>query len=57
MHPRHLKVHPTIYALALLLSAATAAAQRPPQLRPVQIDSGKLLGVLTPDQKVGGCPR
>jgi para-nitrobenzyl esterase len=41
-----------ICTLALILSAATAAAQKPPQLRPIQIASGKLLGVLTPDQKV-----
>jgi para-nitrobenzyl esterase len=52
MHPRRLKVHPTIYALALLLCAATASAQKPPQARPVQIENGKLLGVLTADQKV-----
>ncbi len=56
MHPRRLKVHPTIYTLAIVLTAAAAgdvaAAQRPLQLRPIQIDSGKLLGVFTPDQKV-----
>ena len=52
MHPRRLKVHPTICTLALLLSAAAASAQKPPQARPVQIENGKLLGVLTPDQKV-----
>ena len=52
MHPRRLKVHPTIYTLALLLFAAAASAQKPPQARPVQIENGKLLGVLTADQKV-----
>ena len=52
MHPRRLKVHPTICTLALLLSAAAASAQKPPQARPVQIENGKLLGVLTSDQKV-----
>jgi para-nitrobenzyl esterase len=32
--------------------ALSAMAQRPTPLRPVQIDSGRILGVLTPDQKV-----
>jgi para-nitrobenzyl esterase len=48
MHLRRLK----LYAIALILSAAAAFAQKPLQLRPVQIDNGKLLGVLTADQKV-----
>ena len=39
---------------ALLLFAATAliTAQKPLEVRPIQIENGKLLGVLTPDQKV-----
>jgi para-nitrobenzyl esterase len=35
-----------------MLLAASAAAQKPAALRPIQIENGKLLGVLTPDQKV-----
>jgi para-nitrobenzyl esterase len=39
--------------LAILLSAAASVlAQKNPELRPIQIESGKLLGILTPDQKV-----
>jgi para-nitrobenzyl esterase len=37
--------------LALLI-CTTLSAQPPPVARPIQIESGKLLGVLTPDQKV-----
>ena len=49
MHSRQQK----LYTLILILFAAAAStAQKPIQLRPVQIDSGKLLGVLTADQKV-----
>jgi para-nitrobenzyl esterase len=49
MHSRQLK----LYSLALILSAATIiTAQKPIQPRPVQIDSGKLLGVATADGKV-----
>jgi para-nitrobenzyl esterase len=39
-----------LYALTFL--AASASAQKPAASRPIQIDSGKLLGVLTADQKV-----
>jgi para-nitrobenzyl esterase len=53
MHPRRLK-YTALYTLAVFLmaAAATASAQKPLQIRPVQIDSGKLQGVLTADQKV-----
>ena len=53
MHPRRLKVHPTICTLAILLCRRRSRrrAEAAPA-RPVQIDNGKLLGVLTPDQKV-----
>jgi para-nitrobenzyl esterase len=37
---------------ALAILTASAAAQKPIPPRPIQIESGKLLGVLTPDQKV-----
>ena len=40
-----------LIALSTLLCAALAAAQSP-TLRPIQIENGKLLGVLTPDQKI-----
>ena len=54
MHPRRRMDRTALYTLAISLcaAAATTIAQKPIQLRPVQIDSGKLLGVLTPDQKV-----
>jgi para-nitrobenzyl esterase len=53
MHPHPFKIGPAIYTLTLLLCAATvASAQKPPQVRPVQIENGKLQGVLTADQKV-----
>ena len=56
MHPRRRMDRTAIYALAIVLTAAAAgdvaAAQKPPQVRPVQIENGKLLGVLTADQKV-----
>ena len=42
----------TLIYYAFMLLAASAAAQQPTPLRPIQIDSGKLLGFLTPDQKV-----
>jgi para-nitrobenzyl esterase len=38
--------------LCALILCLSAAAQKPTPLRPIQIDSGKLLGVLTPDRKV-----
>jgi para-nitrobenzyl esterase len=41
-----------IVSLAVVLSAAVAPAQQPTPLRPIQIENGKLLGVLTADQKV-----
>ena len=37
---------------ALVFLAATTTAQKPTPTRPIQIENGKLLGVLTPDQKV-----
>jgi para-nitrobenzyl esterase len=41
----------TLFAvLALFIGAATA--QKAAEVRPIQIENGKLLGVLTPDQKV-----
>jgi para-nitrobenzyl esterase len=53
MHSSRLKNRTALYALAIFLYATVAAAaQKPPQLRPVQIDSGKLQGVLTTDLKV-----
>ena len=52
MHSRHFKISPAIHTLALLLcAAATATAEKPPQVRPVQIENGKLQGVLTADLK------
>jgi len=43
----------SLSALALSLGAARAfAAPKPLELRPIQIDGGKVLGVFTPDQKV-----
>jgi para-nitrobenzyl esterase len=53
MHLRRLMNRTAIHTLALLLcAAATAVAQKPPQVRPVQIENGKLRGVLTADLKV-----
>jgi len=51
MFLRRLKKYIPCYIFPLFLAAA-AFAQKPPQVRPVQVDSGKLLGVLTADQKV-----
>ncbi|MGA1983329.1 MAG: carboxylesterase family protein [Acidobacteriaceae bacterium] len=45
-------LHTQLIPIAALLLAATAPAQSPTPLRPIQIENGKLLGVLTPDQKV-----
>ncbi len=42
----------TLIYYAFMLLAASAAAQQPTPLRPIQIDSGRVLGFLTPDQKV-----
>jgi para-nitrobenzyl esterase len=46
----------TFPLLPLILFVAawhsSAAAQKPVEVRPIQIESGKLLGVLTPDQQV-----
>ncbi len=56
MHPRRLNHAVALYMLAIFLfaaaSASLAAAQKPIRPRPIQIDSGKILGVLTPDRKV-----
>jgi para-nitrobenzyl esterase len=38
--------------LSLTFACVDAVGQKPVQLRPVQVDSGRLLGVLTADQKV-----
>jgi para-nitrobenzyl esterase len=53
MHPCRRKSASSI-PLVILLYAVTAlaTAQNPTTPRPIQIESGKLLGVLTPDQKV-----
>jgi para-nitrobenzyl esterase len=47
--PPH-RIH--LLPLALLVFSTLAFAQKPPEARPIQIENGKLLGVLTPDQKV-----
>jgi len=53
MHPRRIKRSTSITILVLLCAAASfASAQKPPEVRPIQIENGKLLGVLTADQKV-----
>jgi len=53
MLPSRIKNDTAITLLAaFLFAAATASAQKPPQVRPEQIDSGRLQGVLTSDQKV-----
>jgi para-nitrobenzyl esterase len=52
MYLRRMNCHTAIYTFAIFLCVATVFAQKPPQLRPIQIDSGKVLGVLTTDQKV-----
>ena len=38
--------------IAILFAASTLLAQKPAEVRPVQVENGKLLGVLTSDQKV-----
>jgi len=53
MHPPRTKLSSPIPVLILLCAATGFAfAQKPPELRPIQIQSGKLLGVLTADRKV-----
>jgi para-nitrobenzyl esterase len=54
MDPRPRQYLFSTFTLAIFLPflSAGAAAQRPVEIRPVQIDSGKVLGVLTADQKV-----
>jgi para-nitrobenzyl esterase len=48
-----MNLRPAALAASILLCTAAAfAAPNPAEPRPIQIDSGKLLGVLTPDQKV-----
>jgi para-nitrobenzyl esterase len=44
--------HASFAILVLLCTAAAFAAPKPPEARPVQIDTGKILGVLTPDGQV-----
>ena len=43
-----------IVSLAVVLSAAVAPAQQPTPLRPIQIENGKLLGVLTAEIHLHG---
>jgi para-nitrobenzyl esterase len=50
MNLRYLKFF--VLAICLSVVAVTIHAQKPIQPHPVQIDSGKVLGVLTADQKV-----
>jgi para-nitrobenzyl esterase len=38
--------------IAILLTAPSLLAQKPIEVRAIQIESGKLMGVVTPDQKV-----
>ena len=54
MHPRRTNSSSIVFPLAILLYGACAAIAAPKQIeaRPIQIDSGKVLGVLTADQKV-----
>jgi para-nitrobenzyl esterase len=54
MQPRRTNPSSVVFPLAIVLCAACAAtaAPKPIEARPIQIDSGKLLGVLTADQKV-----
>jgi len=49
--PQHPSKSASLIALCLLATTALAAP-RPPEVRPVQTANGKVLGVLTPDQKV-----
>jgi para-nitrobenzyl esterase len=49
MHQRRTKL---AFSITLAVAATAVSAQKPPEARPIQIESGKLLGVLTPDQKV-----
>ncbi len=52
---RPYRTDPTsLIAFTLLFFSATtfAAPPKPPEARPIQIENGKLLGVLSPDQKV-----
>jgi para-nitrobenzyl esterase len=52
MNPRRTTLA-SLTALAISIGTATALTPpMPPEARPIQIESGKLLGVLTPDQKV-----
>lgn len=51
MHPPRLDRATLLPALALAF-VTTLFAQKPAELRPIQIENGKLLGVLTADQKV-----
>jgi para-nitrobenzyl esterase len=54
MHPRPMKCLFTLSTLAVSLCFACvgASGQKPVELRPVQLDSGKVVGVLSADQKV-----
>jgi para-nitrobenzyl esterase len=42
----------TVLALLLAAASASSAAQKPVEVHAIQVESGKLLGVVTPDQKV-----
>jgi para-nitrobenzyl esterase len=50
MDPRRFALLPL--TLSLCITSAIAAGPNPAGPRPIQIENGKLLGVLTPDQKV-----
>ncbi len=51
--PHRQVTHASVLSLiALLLAAPYLLAQKPIEVHPIQIESGKLLGVLTADQKV-----
>jgi para-nitrobenzyl esterase len=52
MHPRPMKHLFLPSTLAIALLSLAALAQKPIELKPVQVDGGKVLGVLTADQKV-----
>src|ERR1039458_5702721 len=41
-----------VITLCIFLPAATLFAKKPPETRPIQIENGKLMGVVMLDQKV-----
>jgi para-nitrobenzyl esterase len=52
MHPRRTHLAFSITLAILPFATPNLPAQKSPEAHPIQIESGKLLGVLTPDQKV-----